>query len=670
MSVRRVWLLGIGVLAFGLAGLAQYQPPDAVPLKDEDRQAIEVRLRDLTEKVEQLKKQGLRDPALAELEIYPRAVSMVLEHGEFYNKNYPAWINDVLDRGFLRVSQARRGDTPWLNQVGQSVVRAYRSRVDGSVQPYAITLPHDYFRAPPDKQWRLDVVLHGRDSGLTEVSFLKAHDGSKQAPKDLSHVRLDIFGRGNNAYRWAGETDVFEAMDNFLAVEGAQRRLGLLDPERIVLRGFSMGGAGAWHLGLHHPDQWCAVGPGAGFATTRGYVKDLPQQLPKYLELPLHIYDAVDYAENAANVPVIAYAGGDDPQQAASKLIADRLKTLGIPFEPVIAPGVGHTIPAEYAKKLEEMYAEAAKTGRKNFPKKVRFVTWTLKYDRCAWVQILALEQHYKQALVDVEAVDGGYNLKVENVRSLSLRLRPGAVREDLTVQFAGGPKLTARPNFIPGTSTLALYLEKRDGEWTSVLPEFLALDQVRRVQKLNGQTGPIDDAFTEPFLCVRGTGKPWHEATQRYADANLKRFAHEWSKYLRGELPIKNDEDITPNDIATKNLILFGDPSSNSLIAQVLPALPLKWTKETIRVGGDTFASGEHVPVSIYPSPLAANRYVVLNSGHTFHAAEFTGTNALLYPRLGDYAVLKITPAKEDPTAMAVVKAGLYDELWRLAEQ
>ena len=42
-----------------------------------------------------------------------------------------------------------------------------------------------------------------------------------------------------------------------------------------------------------------------------------------------------------------------------------------------------------------------------------------------------------------------------------------------------------------------------------------------------------------------------------------------------------------------------------------------------------------------IYPNPLNANRYVVLNSGHTFHAADYRGTNALLYPRLGDYAVL-----------------------------
>ena len=44
-----------------------------------------------------------------------------------------------------------------------------------------------------------------------------------------------------------------------------------------------------------------------------------------------------------------------------------------------------------------------------------------------------------------------------------------------------------------------------------------------------------------------------------------------------------------------------------------------------------------------IQPNPLAAGRYVVLNSGHTFHEKELASLNYLLFPRLGDWAVLKI---------------------------
>ena len=169
--------------------------------------------------------------------------------------------------------------------------------------------------------------------------------------------------------------------------------------------------------------------------------------------------------------------------------------------------------------------------------------------------------------------------------------------------------------------------------------------------------------------MCVRGTGTPWHEATEEHAKASLERFRTEWAKYLRGDLPVKDDTDVTAADIAERHLILFGDPGSNRLIEQVLPGLPLKWTKKEITLGGKGYDGAKHVPVLIYPSPLGggAARYVVLNSGHTFHARDFEGTNALLYPRLGDYAVLKLPePGAADPLAATVATAGLFDDDWR----
>jgi hypothetical protein len=185
-------------------------------------------------------------------------------------------------------------------------------------------------------------------------------------------------------------------------------------------------------------------------------------------------------------------------------------------------------------------------------------------------------------------------------------------------------------------------------------------------MQKFNGQTGPIDDAFTNTFLCVRGTGPTWNPAVQKFADANLQRFVAEWDRYFRGELQVKKDTDVTDDDIATKSLILFGDPGSNTLIAQVLSGLPLKWTKESITFAGKSYDSATHVPVMIYPSPLNVERYVVLNSGHTFHAKDFAGTNALLYPRLGDHAILRPAPTPDDPLAAEVVTAGLFDDFWK----
>jgi predicted esterase len=486
-------------------------------------------------------------------------------------------------------------------------------------------------------------------------------------------VQLDIYGRGNNAYRWAGEMDVTEAIEAFVATERYLGRDQLLDPYRVVLRGFSMGGAGSWHLGLHHPDRWCVIGPGAGFTSTHGYIKDLPDPLPSYQEACLHIYDAVDYAENVAGVPVVAYAGANDPQLQAARNIEAKLKPLGIPMTLLVAPRLAHQFPPEWQKNAEEEYEKHAGKGRAVYPSHIHFVTWTLKYPSCSWVEILGLDQHYQRALVDAELAEGdplrpGYKVKTSNVRALHLSLPEGVSRQPVTVHIDGQP-IDTRP-YLNRTGALHLYLEKRGDSWSAVLPEKLYTERARRLQKISGMQGPIDDAFMYPFLCVRGTGKPWHEATQKFADDNLKRFQEEWSKYFRGEVPIKEDVEVTPEDIANKNLILFGDPSSNSLIEQVLPGLPLTWTKEQITLAGKSGNAAECVPALIYPSPLHGERYVVLNTGHTFHAAELEQTNAQLYPRLGDYALLKLAASNKDPLATEVLVAGVFDDFWQLGKK
>ena len=55
---------------------------------------------------------------------------------------------------------------------------------------------------------------------------------------------------------------------------------------------------------------------------------------------------------------------------------------------------------------------------------------------------------------------------------------------------------------------------------------------------------------------------------------------------------------------------------------------------------------------------------------GHTFQEADLRGTNALLYPRLGDWAVIKPKPTAKDPAGYEVVAAGLFDSHWRFSKK
>ncbi|MFL5245399.1 MAG: hypothetical protein ACJ8FY_25160 [Gemmataceae bacterium] len=656
------------VTAFSVAlatfGQQDYKPlpstkPDEAVLKQ-----IEERADKLRDRLDSLRRRGIADSVRAEAEIFLKAATWIQQHDEFWSKDSAAWTIEGLDRGLLRASQIGQGEVPWVQAKGHTVPRGYRSRVDGSLQPYAVTFPADYGKDVA-RRWRIDVVLHGRDSALNEVKFLHQHNGDKQAPKEDEFIRLDIYGRGNNGYRWAGETDVNEAIEHFLSSEKILGRTSLLDTRRVVLRGFSMGGAGAWHLGLHHPGRWCVVGPGAGFTTTHGYLKDLPEKLPAYQEACLHIYDAADYAENAADVPIVAYAGADDPQLQAARTVQARIDKLGIPMTLLVGLGLKHEFPPEWQKKAEEQYVKHLQNGRPEYIPRVRFITYTLKYNMCDWVSVLSLDKHYQRALVEAEVTDNGYTIKTDNVRCLEVDLPIGASRKKLTISI-DGQTLEVRPYLDPA-GNLHLYFEKRGDKWIDVLPERLATDQQRLLRKQSGLQGPIDDAFTDSFLCVRGTGKPWNASMQKFADESLERFAAEWSKYMRGELPVKNDEDVSPEDLAGKNLILYGDPASNSLIAQVIDALPLQWTKEEIKMGETAVPAETHLPVIIYPSPLQTGRYIVLNSGHTFPAGDYQRSNAWLFPRLGDYAVIKPMSKKDDALGAEVVRAGLFDDSWKL---
>ena len=168
-----------------------------------------------------------------------------------------------------------------------------------------------------------------------------------------------------------------------------------------------------------------------------------------------------------------------------------------------------------------------------------------------------------------------------------------------------------------------------------------------------------------DSFLCVRPTGQPLNALADEHAKKELERFGNIFAKYFRGDVRVKDDTAVTPADIANNNLVLFGDPGSNKLIARIIAKLPIRWTKESIVVGDKTYPAGEHVPVLIYPNPLNPARYVVINSGQTADFRDYRGEYVM--PRFGDYAVLKITKQPPGDLSSEVVESGLFDEAWKL---
>ncbi|MFY8057858.1 MAG: hypothetical protein ACOVRM_08965, partial [Planctomycetaceae bacterium] len=72
---------------------------------------------------------------------------------------------------------------------------------------------------------------------------------------------------------------------------------------------------------------------------------------------------------------------------------------------------------------------------------------------------------------------------------------------------------------------------------------------------------------------------------------------------------------------------------------------------------------------VLIHPNPLNRSKYVVLNSGHTFHERDFRASNAWLFPRLGDAAVLRLSGAAGNAES-AIQWSGIFDSGWKLSTE
>ncbi|MEZ5351556.1 MAG: prolyl oligopeptidase family serine peptidase [Bryobacteraceae bacterium] len=610
MHLRHTLVLLVSLALWVRAQAPPPPPPSYVPTEAE-RTAVVGKLTELGKRVSLLR--GRVDAALlADVEIYHKSGAWLMRHPEeFFNKTYLANALLILDRGIARAKALDEGQSPWVNAKGR-VARAYRSRVDDSLQPYAVVVPPGYDASRPS---RLDLVLHGRGATLTEVSFLAAAENAKPGAVTYpDRLELHVFGRTNNAYRWAGETDVFEAL---ASVESRYK----IDPDRILLRGFSMGGAGTWHVGLHHPDRWAAIEAGAGFNETRRYAK-LADPSP-WVAPVLHIYDAMDYARNALLVPTVGYGGDQDPQLQASLNVQQQLKAEGLMGSPalralfLVGPSIGHKFHPDSKKESDAFLDRHVARGRHE-PDAISFVTYTTRYNRAFRVTVDALERHYARAQAD--AKDGV--VSTSNIAGITIAGK-GALEID-------GQKFPSSGSFV-----------KKNGRWSK--------GAVQGLRKRHGLQGPIDDAFMDSFAVVR---------PRAASLPALDRFLAEFAKWMRADPRVLDESEVTAAHIRDHNLALFGNASNNRWIAKVLPKLPVKWTSERIQVAGQSFPAEGHTLVMIYPNPLNPNRYVVLNSGHTFGEKAFRGTNALLYPRLGDWAVIK--------TDGTVAAAGLFDEQWR----
>ncbi|QDU38491.1 hypothetical protein Mal4_28190 [Maioricimonas rarisocia] len=635
-------------------------PPPGIEVSDEDRGRLQQQLQELKTRLTELRKRDdpLSKNLMPDVEIFYRAVDQALRYDEFFAPGDIRKAEQVLEEGLSRASALLQGKAPWMHQRGL-VVRGFRSRLDGTVQPYGLVVPEGY-RVDGEKSYRCDLWFHGRGERNVEVQFIHQRMTSRGRIAPAETIVVHPFARYSNGNKFAGEIDTLEALAH---AEQYYR----IDPERTSVRGFSMGGAACWHLAVHYADRWFAATPGAGFSETPDFLRTFQNEElhPTWWEKKLwRLYDCPDWVENLIHCPTIAYSGEIDSQKQAADIMEVAFENAGMDMVHIIGPQTAHTIHPDSAQEIERRLASLAERGRERFPQAIQFVTYTLKYNRMHWLTVDALGQHWERAFVRASCPGRACDIEVttENVTAMTLEFPAGwcpmDLQSEVTLNIDGNRMTAPRPK---SDRSWRCQLHKDDtGRW-QIGPR----DTTGLVKKHNLQ-GPIDDALMDSFLFVAPDGASTHEMIEAWTQAELQHAIDHWRQQMRGDVRIKRADEVTDEDIARHHLILWGDASSNQLIQRVLPDLPVRWTAESIGIGEKDFAAATHVPAMIYPNSLNPERYVVLNSSFTYREYDYLN-NARQVPKLPDWAIIDASEGSSSRWPGRITDADFFDESWQV---
>ena len=143
------------------------------------------------------------------------------------------------------------GRDPLAGRVGDMHL-AYRSRLDGTLQPYRAFIPDGY---DPEKRYPLVLGLHGASGD--ENAFMNGAD-FKQLGQERGYLLATPYGRGPfGGYQGDSAEDVLEVLDRMQAMYA-------VDAKAVFLTGHSMGGGGTWRIGFATPERFTALAPIAG----------------------------------------------------------------------------------------------------------------------------------------------------------------------------------------------------------------------------------------------------------------------------------------------------------------------------------------------------------------------------------------------------------------------
>ncbi len=442
------------------------------------------------------------------------------------------------------VPEALHHEAAALSRIRGREEIAYRSKVDGALQPMMIYVPPHY---DAEKSWPLYVDLHGSgESHLTsKIGYPDIYDENA--------VQIAVWGRGpRSGYIGLSEVDVLEAIDYVTEHWN-------VDKNRIHLGGHSMGGGGTFKLITRYPDRFASGRIWAGFNN------DLP--IENMTRVPLYIL----HSDNDWLVPM---SGARETMQ--------RLSRMGGKVTWDMTYGEGHAVNGNVDANSRSLHW-VKRQSRSTPVNTIHFTAMDELSNGAWWARIL--EWGPKRSYPTFNLSLGNDNtlyLNFDNIAALSLDITSSPIdRDKPLIIFLEGQALGT----VQTPLSDKLYINRSDNKWkVSPYPPLLPKERLHVPGGLNALY------HGEPLMIVWGT-QGAEEMNKKIGDlAQLARatpnpgWTDKFDRQMQYSLlPGKPDMAVTDEDMIQYNLILIGTATQNSIVARLADDLPVSLSKGKI---------------------------------------------------------------------------------------
>ena len=533
---------------------------------------------------------------------------------------------------------------------GSHYSKTFISAIDGSLQYFAVTPQIGGAK----NNAALFLSVHG--AGVEAIGQARAYKSKDWGTLVAATNRRP---RGFNWEDW-GRLDALEVL-------GIAKQIFQPDPKQIYLTGHSMGGHGTWFLGATYPDKWAAIAPAAGYASLKDY-GSADGRIPD--------------GSRSASEKILLRAGN----QSDVPKLAFNYKPLGVY---ILHGDSDRVVHVTYARQMRKVLADFhSDYNYYEYPGGEHWfgdqsVDWPHIFTFFKWHSIAddsvvnnidfttsspGISSSYRWATVYQQLHPSQYS-RIQLKRNRNGRLITGSTENVLLLRFAlndfgAGADVkialdsTAAVSYKTVSTNDTIFVVKENNKWVLTA-------KPNAFEKNPQRYGTFKEAFNHNMLFVVGTGGSNEE---RETTVNKAVYdAETWYYRGNGAVDMITDKEYDPQKHAGRNVILYGNATTNSAWKILLNDCPIQVSNNEIKAGSEKWNGNDFAAYFTWPQKDAhLLTGVVAATGAKGMKAAYANQYFAGGSGFPDFMIFNSDMLKADEKAIKL--AGFFDHQWKLS--